>query len=611
MGHALAVMPTATALLGATLLVAIAPLLKDRRHAMDMAALLVALVSLAMCLLLLREVGERPFVYWLGGWEPRDGVALGIGLVADAAGAGMATMSASLIVIALLFSWRYFEAVGHLYHVLMLVFLAAATGFCLSGDLFNIFVFLEIGAVAAFALTAYEIEETGPLQGGLNFAVTNAVGAIFILFGTALLYGRSGALNLAQIGDALAEREPDGLVVASFVLIAAGFLVKAAVVPFHFWLADAYAVSPTPVCILFAGVLSELGLYALARVYWTAFAGAGFSQSGLRTILIAAGILTATIGSVMATMQRHLRRLLAFVVIAHSGLFLIGLGLLTRAGIGGVGIYVISDGFVKASLFVCVGIVLHRRGSLEEFHLHGRGRDLPLAGIAFTLGALGIAGLPPFGTYLGKAVIEESALTLGFGWITWLVVMVSAVTGAAVLKAAGHIFLGWGPRETGDPWIADEEERDIHAEVVVEPDRTPPVMIFAAVVPLLLALSVGVLPQATEVAERAATRFADREGYAALVLQSESGGEVAVGPHESHTKGALLGAFSSVLALGLALGALFPHRLPAAFDPSRSSLMDPLAIGLRGMHDGLVNDYLAYLTAGVALLGGAAAALLI
>ena len=102
MGQALAVLPTATALLGATLLVAIAPFIKGRRNAMDIGALLVALVSLAMCVLLLHEVGDGPFVYWLGGWEPRGGVALGIGLVADGTGAGMATLSASLIVIALL-----------------------------------------------------------------------------------------------------------------------------------------------------------------------------------------------------------------------------------------------------------------------------------------------------------------------------------------------------------------------------------------------------------------------------------------------------------------------------------------------------------------------------
>lgn len=611
MGDALAVMPTASAFLGAAALVVLAPVIKHHRHTMDFAALGIAAGSLVMCVLLLEQVGREPFAYWLGGWEPHDGVALGIGFVADGLGAGMASLAALLILIALLFSWRYFETVGHLYHVLMLVFLAATTGFCLSGDLFNIFVFLEIATVAAFALTAYEIEETGPLQGGLNFAVTNAVGAIFVLFGIALLYGRTGALNLAQVGDALAAREPDGLVVASFVLLAAGFLVKAAIVPFHFWLADAYAVSPTPVCILFAGVLSELGLYAIARVYWTVFSGVGFSHGGLRGILVTAGVVTALLGSIMSAMQRHLRRLLAFVVIAHSGLFLIGLGLLTHTAIGGVAVYVVTDGLVKASLFVCVGIVLHRRGTLEEFHLHGRGRDLPVAGALFALGGLGVAGLPPFGTYLGKAVIEESATLLGHSWAPWLFVTVSAITGAAVLKAAGHVFLGWGPRETNDPWIADEEETDAGAEIAEEPDRTPPAMLVAAVVPLVLAVAGGLSPWLVESAEVAATNFADREAYSALVLESSTGPEVVGAPTGSHLKGALLGLLSAALAVALALGALFAHRLPAALDPQRSRLMDPLAARLRGLHNGHVNDYVAYLTAGTALLGGVAAIFLV
>src|SRR6185312_14167131 len=113
--------------------------------------------------------------------------------------------------------------------------------------------------------------EEGPLQGALNFAVTNTIGAFFILTGIAMLYARTGALNMAQIGEALAGQGADGLVVVSFTLMAVGFFVKAAVVPFHFWLADAYSVAPTPVCLLLSAAMSELGLYALARVYWTVF----------------------------------------------------------------------------------------------------------------------------------------------------------------------------------------------------------------------------------------------------------------------------------------------------------------------------------------------------
>src|SRR5207253_10634799 len=156
----------------------------------------------------------------------------------------IAALAAALTTAALVFSWHYFEEVGYLYYTLMLVFLGGLCGFALTGDLFNLFVFFELMGVAAYALTGYKVEQPGVLQGALNFAITNTIGAFLVLFGIALLYGRTGALNLAQIGEALARRPADGLMIGSFVLLTVGFLIKAGAVPFHFWLSDAYAVAP-------------------------------------------------------------------------------------------------------------------------------------------------------------------------------------------------------------------------------------------------------------------------------------------------------------------------------------------------------------------------------
>ena len=195
---------------------------------------------------------DVPVVTWVGGWQPRAGIALGISMAFDPLSTSLALLAAVLVCAAFLFAWRYFETPGPIFHALVLVFGGAMAGFCLSGDLFNLFVFFELMSVSAYALTAYRSEESGPLQGALTFAVSNTVGAVFILFGIAILYARTGALNLAQIGVALSHGHADGLVVGAFAFLCIGFMVKAAVVPFHFWLADAYAVAPTPACVIFS-----------------------------------------------------------------------------------------------------------------------------------------------------------------------------------------------------------------------------------------------------------------------------------------------------------------------------------------------------------------------
>ena len=300
----------------------------------------------------------------------------------------------------------------------MLIFLAGMTGFCLTGDIFDMFVWFELMGVAAYALTAYRPEERGPIQGALNFAISNSVGAYLSLSGIALIYGRTGALNMAQIGRYIDRHPPDGLVVVAFLLIISGLLIKSAIVPFHFWLPDAHAVAPTPVCVLFSGVMVELGLYGIARVYWSMFGQALGHRAAISHVFLALGVLTAVVGALFCFRERHIKRLLAFSTISHAGMFLAGIALLTPLGLAGTAVYVAGHGLVKAALFLCTGIILHRLGSVNETWLHGRGRRLRVTGVVFTLAGLGLADLPPFATFLGKGWIDDSAAAHGLPWVT-------------------------------------------------------------------------------------------------------------------------------------------------------------------------------------------------
>ena len=224
-----------------------------------------------MTLIVLRGVWLQPQVYWFGNWWPRPGgVVLGICFTVDAIGAALAVLAALLTTSGLIFSWKIFEETENHFQPLMLIFMAAMCGFSYTGDLFNLFVFFELMSVSAFALCGLKRLEPAPLQGAFNFAVVNTVGAFMIVIGIALLYARTGALNFAQVGRALGSHA-DGLVLLALLMISVGYLAKAAIVPFHFWLADAHAVAPSPVCVLFSGVMVELGIYAVARTYWTIF----------------------------------------------------------------------------------------------------------------------------------------------------------------------------------------------------------------------------------------------------------------------------------------------------------------------------------------------------
>ena len=416
-------LPVVIPLLMTAAISAFGPLLRRNRRVLDAIAILTSAAVAVLLGVILAQSAHGDIVYWFAGFRPHHDVALGIDFEAEPLSTGLACLTAVLVTASMVFSWRYFEQAGVFYHALMLTFLAGMAGFCLTGDIFDLFVWFELMSVAAYALTAYRPDERGPLQGALNFAITNSVGAFLSLSGIALIYGRTGALNMAQIGHDLAGHRPDGLVVMAFVFIITGLLVKAGIVPFQFWHADAHAVAPTPVCVLFSAVMAELGLYGLTRVYWSMFAAALGHPHVITAVLVTLGLLTAMIGALYCFRERHLKRLLAFSTISHAGMFLCGVGLLTPLGLAGAALYVAGHALIKAALFLCTGIVLHRLGSVNESWLHGRGRRLPATGVVFTLAALGLADLPPFATFLGKGWIEDSSAaepaTLGSSRSWW------------------------------------------------------------------------------------------------------------------------------------------------------------------------------------------------
>ncbi|MGF0176498.1 complex I subunit 5 family protein [Streptomyces sp. Marseille-Q5077] len=525
-----------------------------------------------------------PTVEWVGGWTPVEGRSVGIVLVGDGAGLGMAALASLLTLAALAYSWRYFEEPPRRHSgsfpALVLLFQAGMCGFAIAGDLFNAFVWFELMSVVAYALTGTRVEEAKAVQGALTFGVVTSLGAYAMLMGIALLYARTGELAMARIGRGLdAHGPPDALVLAAFVLVLTGLLIKSAAVPFHFWLPDAHAVAPTPVCMLLSGVMVELGVYGVWRVYGTVFAGpGGIPAVDLERVLVVLGAVTAVIGAVMCWYQRHIKRLLAYSTVAHTGLFLIGIGILTPEADDGVALYVLGHAGVKAALFACTGILLDRYGNVDEHALHGRARELRGVAVMYVVGGLALAGLPPFGTGFGKAVTEKAA----GGPLTLLYVVASAITAAAVLRVAARVFFGLGPTP------ADDHEYETtgageRPETRHRLSRIPDTMTAVPAVLLAGSLAVGVAPGFGEVVAHA-------------VNEAGSGGAPVPAPHWT-LAGVLLDLTATALALGLAVLAVTRPDLLAAPSHARP---------LRRLQSGHVGDYVAWVLVGATLLGALA-----
>jgi multicomponent Na+:H+ antiporter subunit D len=590
-------------MLGAATLIAVGRLAP--RRARDLFALAAAVATTAVCVRLLLESASGADVYWFGGFRPVNGMATGITFVVDPAAAALALMAALSASLSLLYSWHYFEDVRGLYHALILAFLTGMIGVALTGDLFNLFVFLELMGLAAFALTAEKIEEPS-LTGSLAFAIVNTLGALFLLAGVSLLYGITRALNFAQVGRMLAAVPPGSeIVIVALGLVATGLLIKAAIAPFHFWLTDAYAVAPTPIAALFASAMLELGLYLLIRLWATVFSGAVPGETAMRALLLGLGTVSAVLGAIMALRQRHLKRMLAFITVSHAGVLLCGMALLEAKAIGGAGIYLLADGAVRCALFFAAGVLLHREGTLDEMELRANGRGLPGLGLAFLVAGITLAGAPGTGVGLGKALMEEAAARHGSAWIVAVFVAVSALTAAALLRVAGRIFLGWG-----GPTGAGTAARDDHGPEGPEtegPARTVP-RSMALPIALMLTVAVvpGLIPGLHEAAGAAGRWFLDPGAYSAAVMD-----DLGTGPALSFSRSAGLGYTGKAIALGVAgvvlAGVVAAILLAWERMPERIRRLWDLAVapflrGLDKVHTQHVGDYVAWAVAGCAII---------
>jgi multicomponent Na+:H+ antiporter subunit D len=460
------------------------------------AAVTVACVALSM-IVYSRDAGL--VVYWFGGWTPRGGHAPGIGFAIDNAGAMLVFLAGTLTAMAMIFDFHSDEPGGAYFHALMVLFLAGADGVSLTGDVFNLFLCFALMSAAAIAICGVGS------HGAIHFAVANTIAAVLVSGGIALLYNRTGSLNLAEIGRALGTHA-DAVTIGALMLIVCGFLIDAAAVPFHLWAADALEDACAPVAALVSGIMVELALYAAVRIYWASFSGALATHAdALRSVLAAFGAVTALAGAASCFAERNLKRLLAFSLTAHVGVTIVGVALWAPMALAGVELYLVGQAMLHSGLFLAAGVLLFRTGTIDGLELHGRASRPGWLAVLFFFGAVGLCGVPPFATFWGDAMLDRAAFHSAYGWIAWVSFAAEALTAAALFRFAGRAFFGWGPAPAGESRAKTR-------------GRTPLTMYFAASALVFGGALAGMAPRLTGAAQSAALYLEDRAGYAQRVL---------------------------------------------------------------------------------------------
>ncbi len=413
-------------------------------------ALLSAAVSFALIVSLIKPVffdGEI-ISYWMGNWQPVSGYAIGIGYEIDALSLFFALMVVLTFLLSCIYSIRYMEQDHHLghYYTLYLMLSGSTLGLVLTGDIFNMFVMIEIMTFAAVALTAFRTHRMVSLEAAFKYLVIGSIGSSFTLFGIALIYSRCHTLNMAQVASLLGGKL-DPTTLMAFVFMFIGLGVKTYIVPFHTPAADSYTTAPTSVSMVFAGMVNKAGVYGLLRLTYTLFHM--MDQSSVQILITIFGVVTMFIGVTMALAQHNFKRLLAFHSISQIGYVLVAAGLGTALGLTGSLFHAINHTLFKGLLFLCAGAMFYSAGTMDLDKLGGLSKKMPGTTICFLIGAFSISGLPPFNGFASKWMIYQAAYgkavesgNFFYAIVAIVAVIVSVMTLASFIKVISSVFFG-------------------------------------------------------------------------------------------------------------------------------------------------------------------------
>jgi multicomponent Na+:H+ antiporter subunit D len=393
-----------------------------------------ALLSLSLvCVPAVKSAGI--LVYKVGGWVP----PVGICMVLDGLSIFMLVIVNVISFLVTLYAIRYMEAYTskEKFHTLLMLMLAGMNGVIISGDLFNLFVFLEIASVASYALVAFGTEKE-ELEASLKYMVMGAVATSLLLIGIAFIYAQTSTLNMADAARAIQANANPKVLVFIAILFLVGFGLKAALVPFHWWLPDAHPSAPAPISAMLSGLLIKtLGIYALVRIFFNVL-----DPSRLLPVLLFLGALSMLVGVFLAIGQWDFKRLLAYHSISQVGYIILGIGLGTPLGILGGLFHLLNHSVFKSLLFLNSGAVVYTTGTRDLQKLGGLREKMPVTGATSLIASMSIAGIPPFNGFWSKLIIIIACIQSGHPVYALAAVVASIMTLASFMKVQKYGFFG-------------------------------------------------------------------------------------------------------------------------------------------------------------------------
>jgi multicomponent Na+:H+ antiporter subunit D len=366
-------------------------------------------------------------VHRMGAWK----LPIGIGLVLDALSAFMLILVSVIALCSVLFSLKYIQHLGRdvRYYALFMILVTGMNGVVVTGDIFNLFVFMEIALFAALGLVAYG-GRAHEFEASFKYAVMASISASLVLLAIGVVYGSTSTLALATISRNLARQSPL-LVLWVGGLFMAGFGLKTAAMPFHAWLPDAHSSAPAPISAMLSGVfIKTLGVYALIRLFYNVL---GAPPLFLQ-VFLALGTVSIILGNLLAVGQWDLKRLLAYSSIGQIGYILLGVGLNSALGIAGAVFHLVNHAIFKSLLFYNAGALETALGTRDLRQMGNVSRLLPVTSRTSMVASLAISGIPPFNGFFSKLVIIIAAVQAGHPLLALAGVVGSLFTMAAFMK---------------------------------------------------------------------------------------------------------------------------------------------------------------------------------